>query len=125
MLRNHPNPFAYVFPAILLAAAVLYFAYGNVDRAALGTQQGEARVTGKQVTPASTTYVSEIVAGRTYQRPRYNPEMYVVNLELAGEPTGAAVDLELYQSLHEGDVVRVKYQRTRLTKRLLVTDVSR
>jgi hypothetical protein len=125
MAQQGPNAFAYVFPAVLLGAVALYFVYGAVDRAALGSQQGEAQVTGKQVTPASTTYVTEAVGGRTYTKPRYNPEAYVVALKLAGEATGAAVSQQLYESLQPGDRVRVKYQRTRLTKRVLVTDLSR
>jgi hypothetical protein len=58
-------------------------------------------------------------------RPTRNPEAYVVSLRLAGETTGGVVSRELYDALTTGDRVRVSYRKTRLSKRLLVTDVKR
>ncbi len=120
-----PNPLAYLFPAVLLVGAVLYFAYGALDRGALQTQGGEARVTGKQFTPGSATYRTVEAGGRSWvQQDRY-PDAYVVTLDLKGEPTSAVVEPQLYQSLQAGDSVRVRFRRTRLSHRLLVTDLSR
>jgi hypothetical protein len=120
-----PSPFVYVFPAVILAAVLLYFLYGAVDRLGLETGQAEARVTGKQFAPGSTTYTTEVVGGRTVTRPHRNPEAYVVTLDVNGEATGGAVSRELYDSLQAGERVRVQFRRTRLSKRMLVTDVRR
>lgn len=124
-MSQGPNPFVYIFPAVLLAAVMLYFTYGAVDRVGLATHQAEAQVTGKQHTAGSTTYTTEIIGGRTMTRPTRNPEAYVVSLRLAGETTGGVVSRELYDALTTGDRVRVSYRKTRLSKRLLVTDVKR
>jgi len=120
-----PNPFVYIFPAVLLVAAVLYFAYGAVDRTGLTSFQTEAQVTGKQHTPVSTTYITERVAGQTMTRPRQNPEAYVLALKVGNDETGGAVSKQLYDSLKAGDRVHVTARRTRISKRILITDVSR
>lgn len=119
------NPFAYVFPALALAAVALYFVYGAVDRLGLEARSAEARVTGKQFAPGSTTYTTEVVAGRTWTRADRNPDAYVVTLDVGGEVTGGMVEPQLYESLQPGERVRVTLRRTRLSRRLLVTDVSR
>ncbi len=119
-----PSPFVYIFPAVLLVGALLYFGYGALDRGALETRQAEARVTGKQFTPGSATYRTVEAGGRSWvQKDRY-PDAYVVTLELNGEATSALVKPELYQSLEAGDSVQVRFRRTRLSNRLLVTDVQ-
>jgi hypothetical protein len=119
------NPFVYVFPTILLIAVVGYFAYGTVDRVGLAPHAAQARVTSKEFTQGSTTYTTEVIGGRTMTRPTRNPDVYLVSLNLMGMSTGAAVSQQLYESLQAGDVVRVTYRHTRLSKRLLVTDVAR
>ena len=124
-MAQGPNPFVYVFPAVLLVAVALYFGYGALDRVGLATMQGEAQVTGKQVTPASTTYTTEVIGGRTMTRANQNPEAYVVTLQVGGETTGAAVSQDVYESLRPGTQVQVSYRRTRISKRLVVTDVRR
>ena len=126
MSPDGPNPLAvYAFPAVALALVALYLAYAAVDRVGLETRQAEARVTGKQFAPGSTTYNTEVIDGRSYTRAHQNPDAYLVHLDLAGEATGGAVDPRLFESLQAGERVRVRFRRTRLTKRLLVTDVSR
>jgi hypothetical protein len=125
MSPEGPNPFAYIFPAVALAAVTLYFAYGAVDRAGLSTYQAEARVTGKQFTPGSTTYTTDVIGGRSVTRANQNPEAYIVNLDMGGEQTGGAVSKQLYDSLEAGERVHVSYRRTRVSKRILVTDVRR
>ena len=120
-----PSPSVYIFPAVALTAVLLYFLYGAVDRVGLDSRQAEGRVTGKQHTPGSTTYTTEVIGGRTMTRAHQNPEAYVVALDVGGEATGGAVTKELYDSLAPGARVRVRYRRTRVSKRLLVTSVSR
>jgi hypothetical protein len=120
-----PNPFVYIFPGLLLVAVVLYFAYGAVDRMGLETREAEALVTGKQFAAGSTTYTTEVIGGRTMTRANKNPEAFIVQLKVGDEDTGSAVAKQLYDSLESGDRVHVKVRRTRLSKRILVTDVRR
>ncbi len=125
MRPESPNPFVYAFPAVVLVCVLMYFLYGAVDRMGLETHQAEARVTGKQFAAGSTTYRTTVVNGRTVTQSDRNPDAYIVALDLEGVPTGGVVSPDLYESLETGERVRVQFQRTRLTKRLLDTDVSR
>lgn len=125
MPQRGPNPFVYLFPAAALAAVLLYFAYGVVDRAGLETSQANAVVTGKHVTPGSTMYRTSTAGGRTLTRPERNPDVYTVTFELEGVPSGGVVSREQYELLDAGAPVRVRFQRTRLSGRVLVTELSR
>lgn len=125
MPQRGPNPFVYLFPAAALAAVLLYFAYGAVDRAGLETHQATAVVTGKHATPGSTTYHTTVVGGRSVSRPERNPDVYMVTFELQGVPSGGVVSREQYESLDAGAPVRVRFRRTRLSGRVLVTELSR
>ena len=120
-----PNPFVYIFPAVLLIGAVLYFGYGALDRAALATKTAATVVTGKQFTKGSTTYHTTIVGNQSLVQGDQNPDAYVVLFAVDGEATGGAVTPELYESLQAGDSVHVRYRRTRLSNRIVVTEVSR
>jgi hypothetical protein len=120
------NPLAYILPALAFIAALLYYAYGAVDRVGLETREGHAVVTTKDYTPGSTTYHTNIVAGRAWTQANQNPDWYVVGLDLdGGTKTVGAVTKDLYESLRPGERVRVKYTRTRISNQLLVTDVRR
>jgi hypothetical protein len=119
------NPFAYIFPAIAFAAVAVYYMYGAIDRIGLDTHAAEARVTGKQYAPGSTTYNTNVVAGRAWTQSQQNPDNYVVTLEVEGETTAGLVTKEMYESLKTDDRVHVHVRRTRISKQLQVTDVSR
>jgi hypothetical protein len=125
MSSSGPNRLVYVFPAVAFAAVGLYYLYGAVDRLGLETRKAEARVTGKQVAHGSTTYNTRIAGGRAWTQATDNPDAYILEFVVDGEPTGGAVDPQMYEVVKEGDPVRVEFQRTRLTKRLVVTDVRR
>lgn len=125
MPESAPNPLVYAFPAIALALVLLYYLYGAVDRFGLETQRTEARVTGKQLAAGSTTYNTNVVAGRAWTQSSKNPDFYVIGLDLNGEMAGGAVTPQVYESIQPGDVVRVEFQRTRFSKQILVTDVRR
>ncbi len=125
MSSNGPNRLVYVFPAIAFTAVLLYYLYGAVDRLGLETRQAEARVTGRQFAHGSTTYNTTIAAGRAWTQAHENSDAYIVMFEVDGEATGGVVDSGLYESLKEGDEVHVRFQRTRFSKQLLVTDVRR
>ena len=125
MSSSGPNRLVYVFPAIAFAAVGLYYLYGAVDRLGLETRKAEARVTRKQVAHGSTTYNTTIAGGRAWTQATDNPDAYILEFVVDGEPTGGAVDPQIYETVKEGDPVRVEFQRTRLTGRLVVTDVRR
>jgi hypothetical protein len=125
MQPNRPNAFVYIFPALALVAVLVYFLYGAADRLGLETREAQALVTGKQFTPGSTTYNTNVVAGRTWTEASKYPDAYVVALQLDGEATAGMVSPQMYESLSPGERVRVSYRRTRFSKRILVTDVRR
>ena len=120
------NPLAYILPALAFIAALLYYAYGAVDRLGLESRDAQAVVTTKDHAPGSTTYHTNIVAGRAWTQANQNPDSYVVGLDIdGGIKTVGLVTKELYESLRPGERVRVKYTRTRFSNQLLVTDVRR
>lgn len=123
MEQNDSTQLVYVFPVVALAAVLLYYVYGAIDRLGLEVQHAEGRVTGKQVAAGSTTYNTNYIDGRAVVTGTKNPEMYVVAVDVNGEPAGGAVTREVYDSLQQGDVVQVRFRRTRFSQRLLVTDV--
>jgi hypothetical protein len=125
MTPSGPNRLVYVFPAVALAAVALYYAYGAVDQLGLETRQADVVVTGRQVVQGSTTYNTTIAGGRAWTQSTENPDAHMVAFEIDGEATGGAVDPAAYESLREGDRVHVQFQRTRLSRRLVVTDVRR
>lgn len=125
MASNRPHPMVYLFPAVALVAVLVYYLYGAVDRLGLETRHAEAVVTGKEIAQGSTTYRTTTVGGRAWTQSVQNPDAHVLMFEVDGEATGGAVSPEMYESVKPGDRVRVRFQRTRVSDRLLVTDVSR
>jgi hypothetical protein len=120
------NKLAYVLPALAFAAALLYYAYGAADRLALETVSAAARVTTKNHAPGSTTYSTNIAGGRAWTQSSRSPDAYVVGLDIdGGITTVGVVTRELYESLSPGERVQVRYQRTRFSNQVLVTDVGR
>ena len=125
MASTGPSRLVYIFPAIAFGAVALYYLYGAVDRLGLETQRAEARVTAKQVARGSTTYNTRIAGGRAWSQATENPDAFIVSLEIEGEASGGAVDSQMYESLSEGDRVQVQFQRTRISRQILVTNVHR
>ena len=125
MPDNGPSALVYAFPAMALAAVLAYFLYGAVDRLGLENRRAEARVTGKQVARGSTTYNTNVVAGRAWTQASKNSDAYVIGLEVDGQAAGGAVTPQLSESLRAGDLVRIEFQRTRFSKQIVVIDVRR
>jgi hypothetical protein len=120
------SPLVYIVPALAFAAVCVYYLYGALDRIGLETYEIDGRITTKQFAQGSTTYHTNTVAGRTWSQASQNPDAYMVGLELAdGALTGGLVSEQIYESLQPGERVRVKYQRTRFSNKLMVTEVSR
>jgi len=125
MSAGKANPLAYILPALAFGAALLYYGYGAVNSMGLSSSTMDARVTGKQYTPGSTTYNTNVAGGRSWTQSVRNEDAYVVTLDVGGTPTSALVSKELYQSLNTNDPVRVQVQYTRISKRMLVVSVMR
>lgn len=119
------NPFIYVFSIGLLVVIVAWYGYGSLDQAGIASYQAEAIVTGKQFTPGSTTYNTNVVNGRPFVQPVQQADFYAVTMQLSGEATVAVVDKATFDTLNAGDRVQVTARRTRFSHRLLVTDVRR
>jgi hypothetical protein len=119
------SPIAYILPAVAFGAALLYYVYGAVDRVGLATEQAEAVVTEKNFAAGSTTYNTNIVAGRAWTQSSKYPDAYMVGLDIDGLKTGGMVTKELYAELQPGDRVQVTLRRTRISKQLQVVDVRR
>src|ERR1700712_716992 len=81
------NPFAYIFPLILLIAVGGYYAYGAVDHLGLDLHDAQAVVTGKQVSAGGTTYNTNIVAGRAWTQAYEKADYYAIMMNVGAEPT--------------------------------------
>lgn len=119
------NPFAYIFPALVLVGVGGYYLYGILDRSGLDTQVVQARVTGKQFTPGATTYTTNVVDNRAFTQSIDQPDAYVVTLDVGGQPSSAYVTKELFATLEAGDSVQARLRRTRFSRQLQVIEVSR
>ena len=119
------NPFIYIFSAIVIAAVLLYYGFGALDRMALEVRTSVATVTGKQYAEGGKTYITNIAGGRAWTQSQETPETYAVALNVGEEATVGLVSKQMFESLNAGDKVNVKIRRTRITNRLEVIEVSR
>ena len=111
-------------PAVILGAVLIYYNYGVFDRVGLEKNEAQATVTEKTHTVGSTTYVNNVVAGRSWVQAQEQPDFYAVSLAIKGEPAVALVTKEKFDWLSKGDQVSVKFSRTRISKRLLIVDLK-
>ncbi len=125
MTAFQANPFAYIFPLILLVCVGGYYAYGALDRIGLELHSADAVVTGKQFTAGGTTYNTNVVAGRAWTQAYQQADFFAVTMNIGQEPTVGLVTKEAFDSYQAGDHVKVKWRRTRFSGRLEVVDVSR
>ncbi len=119
------NPFMFIFSVVVLVAVSAYYGYGSLDQVGIASYEAEAIVTGKQFTPGSTTYNTNVVNGRPFVQPFQQGDFYAVTLQLNGESAVALVDQATFEAVNAGDRVRVTAHRTRFSRRLLVTDLRR
>jgi hypothetical protein len=108
---------------VALGAVLLYYAFSAVDRTGLPETAVAGVVAGKHYVPHGTTYVTQVINGRSYPIPQVREEMYVLMLDVGGRHAGAAVDKAVYDSLGAGDRISVTCRRRRLTGRLEVVKV--
>ena len=119
------NPFIFIFSGLVLAAVLVYFGWGALDHLGLADEKASAVVTSKHYYPPGVTYRTNIVAGRAWTMTDSTSELYVLELNVGQEPTGAIVSKDVHDALMAGDSVQVKMHRTRFTRRLEVTEVVR
>jgi len=119
------NPFAYIFSVVAIVAVFLYFAYSAIDRTGLEVATGSATVRGKQFTESGKSYYTTISGGRAWVQSQETPETYALILDVGDERTAGVVSKQLYESLKVNDKVQVKSQRTRITGRLEVIEVTK
>jgi hypothetical protein len=117
------NPFAYIFPLVLLVGFGGYYLYGAVDRIGVPIESVDALVTGKQFTPGGTTYNTNIAAGRAWTQSNKTNDMYAIELLVGKEATVGLVDKRAFERLNKDDHVQVKIRRTRISGRLEVVEV--
>jgi hypothetical protein len=119
------NPFAFIFSALLIVAALVYFGWGILDRLGLAEEKASAVITGKHYNPPGVTYRTIISGGRTWSLSDPTSETYLVLLNVGQEPTVAIVSKDLHDISQPGDTVQVIFHRTRLSRRLEVIKVMR
>lgn len=117
------NPFAFIFSALLIVAALVYFGWGMLDRLGLAEEKASAVITGKHYNPPGVTYRTTIAGGRAWTLTDSTSETYLVLLNVGQEPTVAIVSKEMHDIAQPGDTVRVVFHRTRLSRRLEVIKV--
>ena len=110
------NPIIYVIPIIVFF--IVYYLYCALNRSGLDSTSAVANVTEKK-------YVPEETKMNNMDQYRIVPEYYRVKLDIGGELAKAFVTKELYQSLNVNDVVHVIIQRTRISRKLLVVEITR
>jgi hypothetical protein len=121
-MTNFLNP-AYIMPAVILGALLVYFLYYAIDKVGLETSTAKAVVTAKDYTPGSTSFINRIAAGRSWTQAQQQPDFYTVSLNIENEPTVALVTKDKFDRLEKNDRVRVTYRRTRISGRIEVMDV--
>ncbi len=117
--------FMYIFGAIILVCVGIYFLFMAVDGLGLSDQRGTAKVIAKGYRQAGKTYITQIVANRPVVLPQVTPEMYILQLDIGGSRTEAAVDKDLYEAINPEDQVQVIYQKRRILGKIQVLKVSR
>lgn len=122
-MTNFSNS-AYIMPAVILSAVLVYLLYFAIDKVGLETSTTTAVITAKTFTPGSTTYVNRIAGERSWTQAQQQPDFYAVSLTINNEPTVALVTKEKFDRLEKNDSVRVTYRRTRISGKIEVVDMN-
>jgi len=122
-VRARQNRAALIGGIVVLLVAG-YWGFLALDSWGLAEQQGSAVVRGKRYQEAHTTYVTQVINNRTTSVPQRTEEAYLLQLEVAGERTDAAVPKDLYESISESQTVNATFKRGRITGGVQVVKVS-
>lgn len=91
----------------------------------LETLQGTGVVLEKRVIPQHQSYQTQKVGNTNLVRTVTVPEQYQIDLRIDEMETTTNLEKSVYDQLEVGDNVRVRYQKPRLQRSPLVTEVSR
>ena len=111
--------------AVILFAVGCYAMFMAIDKFGLASHSGVAKVVGREYREPGKTYVRQPIGGRMLTRAQMTPELYLLQISLAGQETLCAVDKSTYESVEAGDEVKVQYRKRRLLGTLQVDDVQR
>lgn len=115
----------YKVGVVVIVLVALYGLFMALNTAGLSEQTASASVSGKAYKEPGKTYVTQVIAGRSYVRPQVTPEAYLINVTIDGKKATGQVDQSLFEELKEGDQVKVVYVKQRLTGSIQILRVSR
>jgi hypothetical protein len=121
---SSPGTPMYAIGIVVLIAVAGYVIFMAADTVGIATEETRTKVVSTGYRAAGQTYVTQIINNRPLVTPRTVPEMFLVNVEIAGAVVSAAVERDVHDRLREGDEVRVTFRRTRLTGRTEVIAVE-
>ena len=104
---------------LTLLAIICFLCFLALDGAFLSYVSGEAKVVGKRFDPAHTdTYMQTVLVGKSTvlipQTTSY-PDRYYLRLEVNGLIGEKQVEKSLFEEIHEGKIIGVKYSKRRIT----------
>ncbi len=114
-----------ILGGLVVIGVLLGYGFYAVNAAGLESRSAEAVVLGKDYKPLSRTYSTELIGGSTAVVPKVNAESFLLRLNVDGKESLFAVRKEFYDSVRNGERVRVTYQKRRITGSLQITGVSR
>jgi hypothetical protein len=117
--------FVYVFAALMIAAAALYFAFVLVNQYFLPIQVGVAEVTHKEYRPFEEKHQLQNIGGRMQPVKITVPEMWVFTLSIEGKSSEFAVSQTQFQSTEIGARFEVRFKRHRISRKWQVIDIVR
>jgi hypothetical protein len=120
------NRFIFIFTVVMLTAVAIYYAYTMIDGLFLAESETTAKVIKKQYVPPGVTYVVKTVGNQNLTMPMTTEGLYMVTVKadgLRGQIGGCGVSADYYQRLNEGDQVRVRFMKRRITGRLQITRI--
>ena len=124
MSRSQGNRFITILCVVVLAGGFLYVGFMAVDGLWLKKQTATATVVGKGYREAGQTYYTQIIGNRPVVRAQETAEAYVLKVDIGGREIECVVAREVHDAVSAGDQVEVTYQESRLSRTVLVQDVS-
>lgn len=115
----------YLVGVLTMVGVALYLGFTAVNGWGLSEKGGRASVVAKERVDPGSTYATRIIGGQRVVTRQETPELYVLELEMNGRRTPAAVAPGLFESVEVGDEVAVTYEERRITGALRVLSVER
>ena len=109
--------------AVPIVIGVVWLAFYLANSVGVPIETVQAKVVGKQVVAAGTTYRANIVAGRHYIQSDTPGDVCLVELDVKGERVSGFVSEQFYQDVAEGEMIDVRLRMTRITGRMEVIEI--